>query len=169
MPPFVFMGQRFDIEPFPVPSTKKLGCAVYPEHEIGGFALTIPHATRNPGPLAEFDSEEEAIAAGRFHVMTDFLRASLLQRFMQLVQYCEENHQGQGQVLVIPLRMLPDWRNLRQSDWEAEHWEGEDQDLTSLDRSNEVFLAALRRRLARVGIVDVEVDPKTLYMRVYAK
>lgn len=54
--------------------TGKWGCAIYPEGKPPGFALFEPDAVYRHGRLSHFDSDDEAIAAGKFHIRTDFLR-----------------------------------------------------------------------------------------------
>jgi hypothetical protein len=74
---------------------------------------------------------------------------------------------------LLELRVSPAavqaWRKLKPSDWKKEGWEGEDQDLTSPNRSEDVYLKALKERLARVNVVHVvKTNESEPYMEVVA-
>lgn len=81
----------------------------------------------------------------------------LLHLFMDMVKSVEGENPGARTILRISKIAKLDWRKLTQSDWEAEHWEGEDQALTSLSSTDEVYLQALQNRLSRVGVSRVEI------------
>ncbi len=165
MPSFEHLGRQYTIEPFAFGQSGKYGCAIYPEGSIRRYVLCEPHASLPQGPCVEFDSPDEATAAGELAIIQDFLRAPLLRQLMHLVKRCQAQHPGRPQRLVIPRMEFADWRKLTQRDWETDGWKAEDQDLTSLDRSDAVFLEALQRQLQRIHITHVRVE-NALYMRV---
>jgi hypothetical protein len=83
-------------------------------------------------------------------------RMRILRDFMHEVRECAEEHANQPMILRISAVALLDWRKLQPSDWKDDDWPYDDQNLTSADRSDEQFLAALKQQLRRVGIVDIE-------------
>jgi hypothetical protein len=92
--------------------------------------------------------------------------APLLRQFMELLEATKAQYPNERRILRISRVALMDWRKLKQSDWGAEGWgNDEDEDLTSLDRSRDVYLRALKKRLSPLGVSNVEVvnDP---YMEV---
>jgi hypothetical protein len=75
-----------------------------------------------------------------------------------MVKEDQGQHPGSRTILRISEIALIDWRALKQSDWDADDWgDEENQYLTSGNRSRQVYLQALQRRLGRVGVSSVEV------------
>ncbi|HVC97221.1 MAG TPA: hypothetical protein VND64_26310 [Pirellulales bacterium] len=116
-------------------------------------------------PFQVFADDRAGIEAA-INTIRTLLPVSLLRRFMDQLEQAEIVAQDEQKKLVLSKIAFRDWRALRQSDWDAERWEGEDQALTCLDRDDESYLAALRRRLARMGIVDVVVTDDVEYMGI---
>src|SRR4051794_29325279 len=82
----------------------------------------------------------------------------LLRRFMEMVKATEVQYPGERTILRISRVAVSDWRNLKQSDWDADDWgNDEEEDLVSRDRPGDVYLKALKKRLGRVGVSNVEV------------
>ena len=114
-------------------------------HKAGGEDCDTLHVSMEPCLAVGGDS------------ITSQSQVSLLRSLKEMWKRVQEEHPRSRKILRISNAALLDWRALRQSDWELNNWEGEDQDLTSADRSHEVYLQALQRRLAWVGVSSVEV------------
>jgi len=152
-------GQTYSIETVRLPPDgTQFGCIIFrPHFEQQCYPLVYAQTTTGLPVYQHFSTENAAIEAAINTIRAQTPQLPFLRCFM---------NQLQESLATIPLGMrrveisgaaLLDWRKLSQNDWEADGWTGEDQDLTSLDRNNDVFLAALRKRLSRIGIADVQL------------
>jgi hypothetical protein len=72
---FTHKGMTFDIETFPIAGkANKFGCGITRVGGTRGLVLCEPDAVKNNGRHSEFDSEAEAIFAGKAHIKTEFLK-----------------------------------------------------------------------------------------------
>jgi len=70
---FAHKGRKFTLEAFPIGYTGKSGCAIYPEGQTRGMAMFEPDAVFVHGKLVHYDSDDEAIQAGKDYIRGDFL------------------------------------------------------------------------------------------------
>jgi hypothetical protein len=70
---FMHKGRQFSISSFPIGATGQFGCAIYPVGKFKGLALFEPDAVYKYGKLVHFDSEAEAIKAGKDYIRQDLL------------------------------------------------------------------------------------------------
>lgn len=85
-------------------------------------------------------------------------KQEILQKLIELKQECERQYPGVPQRLIMSRMQQLEWRKLNSKDWISAGWKVSDEDLTSIDRSDDVFIAALKRRLHGVNIIDVIVE-----------
>ena len=72
---FTHKGMDFDIETFPIDGKpNKYGCVITRVGSPQRLVLCEPDAVKQHGRISEFDSEKEAIEAGKFHITTEFLK-----------------------------------------------------------------------------------------------
>jgi len=70
---FESAGREYTIEAFRIGETGTWGCAVYPKNQSRGVALFEPDAEYVHGRLVPFDTDRQAVAAGKAYILAEFL------------------------------------------------------------------------------------------------